>query len=75
MFIALRLEIILHCVISILVLTINKSKNFNKVFAAGGKLDGLSQTWQMANMFGNAIPGNVSTETAIDEIYEAKKSL
>ena len=50
----------------------HKSKNFNKVFAAGGKLDGLSQTWQMANMFGNAIPGNVSTETAIDEIYEAK---
>ena len=35
-------------------------------------MDGLSQTWQMANMFGNAIPGNVSTETAIDEIYEAK---
>lgn len=28
----------------------HKSKNFNRVFSAGGKLDGLSQSWQMASI-------------------------
>lgn len=49
----------------------HKSKNFNKLFAAGGNLDGLSQTWQMANMFANAVPLNVAPGVAIDEIYHA----
>lgn len=50
----------------------HKSKNFNRLFAAGGGLDGLSQTWQMANMFGNSIPGSVATDVAVDEVYAAK---
>lgn len=50
----------------------HKSRNFNRLFAAGGDLGGLSQTWQMANMFGDAIPNNVATDVAADEVYNAK---
>ena len=31
-----------------------KSKNFNRFFAAGGQLDNLSQSWQLAQELGNA---------------------
>ncbi len=50
----------------------HKSRNFNRMFAAGGDLGGLSQTWQMATMFGNSISSNVATEMAMDNIYNAK---
>ncbi len=50
----------------------HKSRNFNRQFAAGGSLDGLSQTWQMATMFGNSIPSNVATDAAVDAIYSAR---
>lgn len=50
----------------------HKSKNLNQLFAAGGNLEGLSQTWQMANMVGNAMPNGVGTGVAADEIFNAK---
>ena len=32
----------------------HKSKNFNRLFSAGGQLDGLSQSWQLAQEMNNA---------------------
>lgn len=32
----------------------HKSKNFNRLFSAGGQLDGLSQSWQLAQQMSNA---------------------
>ena len=43
----------------------HKSNNLNKLFSAGGFLDGLSQTYQIANMIGGAV-GSLSE---IDDIY------
>lgn len=43
----------------------HKSNNLNKIFSSGGFLDGLSQTWQMANMIG----GTVGALSEIDDIY------
>lgn len=43
----------------------HKSRNFNKYFVAGGLLDGLSQTQQMANMVG----GSISSIGEMDDIY------
>lgn len=55
----------------------HKSKNLNRLFSAGGELtDGMSQTWQMANMMGDAmdqmgIPAD-KTGAEMDDIYTAK---
>lgn len=43
----------------------HKSSNFNALFQAGGFLNGLSQTQQMANM----IDGSIEKLTEIDDIY------
>lgn len=43
----------------------HKSNNLNKIFSSEGFLDGLSQTWQMANMIG----GTVGALSEIDDIY------
>lgn len=43
----------------------HKSNNLNKIFSSGGFLDGLSQTWQMANMIG----GTIGALSEIDDIY------
>lgn len=43
----------------------HKSRNFNRMFAAGGMLNGLSQTQQMANMVG----GTIFSMDEIDNIY------
>lgn len=43
-----------------------KSKNFNRVFKAGGLLDGLSQTQQMANLMAGAI----HSVSEVDAIYD-----
>lgn len=43
----------------------HKSNNINRLFSVGGFLDGLSQTWQMANMIGEA----VNSLSEIDDIY------
>lgn len=55
----------------------HKSKNFNRLFASGGELtDGMSQTWQMANMMGAAMDDAGvklgDTGKVLDEIYNAK---
>lgn len=44
----------------------HKSNNLNKLFSVGGFLDGLSQTWQMANMMGGA----ANSISEIDDIYD-----
>lgn len=43
----------------------HKSRNFNRQFAAGGMLGGLSQTQQMANMVG----GSIYSISEMDDIY------
>ena len=43
----------------------HKSRNFNRMFAAGGMLNGLSQTQQMANMVG----GTIFSLDEINNIY------
>lgn len=43
----------------------HKSRNFNRMFAAGGMLNGLSQTQQMANMVG----GTIFSIDEINNIY------
>lgn len=43
----------------------HKSRNFNRQFAAGGMLNGLSQTQQMANMVG----GSIYSISEMDDIY------
>lgn len=54
----------------------HKSKNFNRLFASGGNLqDGMSQTWQMANMLGVymdqvGVP-EWSTGDELNAIYDA----
>ena len=43
----------------------HKSSNLNKIFSSGGFLDGLSQTYQIANMIG----GTIGSLSEIDDIY------
>lgn len=43
----------------------HKSRNFNRVLAAGGMLGGLSQTQQMANLVG----GSIHSISDMDDIY------
>lgn len=45
----------------------HKSKNFNRLFSMGGMLDGLSQSWQLAQEMDNA----GMNETVYDEIWNA----
>ena len=42
-----------------------KSKNFNRFFAAGGQLDNLSQSWQLAQELGNAGVNSASDFSAL----------
>ena len=44
----------------------HKSKNFNRLMVAGGGLNGLSQTQQMANM----MEGAINSIAEVDRIYE-----
>ncbi len=54
----------------------HKKNNFNRVFGSGGSLNGMSQTWQMANMLGIAMDNyNIpidDTEKEVNTIYNAK---
>ena len=43
----------------------HKSKNFNRLFSAGGQLDGLSQSWQMAQELDYAGVNSASSFNAI----------
>lgn len=47
----------------------HKSKNFNRQFASGGMLDGISQTGQMANMINAWIDGPSTLDKQIGDIY------
>ena len=47
----------------------HKSKNFNRLFSAGGQLDGLSQSWQLAQEMDNA---GVNTAASFDRILDAQ---
>jgi len=47
----------------------HKNKNFNRLFSAGGQLDGFSQSWQLAQELGNA---GVNSASAFDEILASK---
>ena len=47
----------------------HKSKNFNRLFSAGGQLDGFSQSWQLAQEMNNA---GVNTSSAFDGILDAE---
>ena len=47
----------------------HKSKNFNRVFSAGGVLDGLSQSWQLAQEMTN---WGVNSSAAFDNILDAQ---
>ena len=46
----------------------HKSKNFNRLFSAGGQLNGLSQSWQLAQEMTNA---GVNSAEAFDKILIA----
>lgn len=46
----------------------HKSKNFNRLFSAGGQLDGLSQSWQLAQELGYF----VNSVSAFDNILDAE---
>lgn len=48
----------------------HKSRNFNRRFAAGGMLNGLSQTGQMANMIGGVIQSGNTLDQEIADIYD-----
>ena len=47
----------------------HKNKNFNRLFSAGGQLDGLSQSWQLAQEMTNA---GVNSATDFDKILIAE---
>lgn len=47
----------------------HKSKNFNRVFSAGGALNGLSQSWQLAQELDAA---GVNSETSFAQILDAE---
>lgn len=47
----------------------HKSKNFNRQFASGGMLGGLSQTGQMANMIAGTIQSESTLNKEIGDIY------
>ena len=47
----------------------HKSKNFNRVFSAGGQLNGLSQSWQLASEMDYA---GMTSETSFDNILSAE---
>lgn len=47
----------------------HKSKNFNKLFSAGGQLDGLSQSWQLTQELANA---GVNSPGGFDAILDAE---
>lgn len=47
----------------------HKSKNFNRQFASGGMLGGISQTGQMANMINAWIDGPSTLDKQIGDIY------
>ena len=47
----------------------HKSKNFNRLFSAGGSLDGFSQSWQLAQEMDNA---GVHSQSAFDAILDAQ---
>ena len=47
----------------------HKSKNFNRLFSMGGQLDGLSQSWQMAQEMSNA---GVNSASDFDYILDAE---
>ena len=46
----------------------HKSKNFNRLFAAGGMLDGLSQSWQLANAMDAS---GMTTPGAFDQMLDS----
>ena len=46
----------------------HKNKNFNRIFSAGGQLDGLSQSWQLAQEMSNA---GLSSALDFDMILKA----
>lgn len=45
----------------------HKSKNFNRLFSMGGNLDGLSQSWQLANEMDYA---GMTTASAFDQMMD-----
>ena len=47
----------------------HKSKNFNRLFGMGGQLDGLSQSWQLAQEMSSA---GVNSASAFDNILDAE---
>ena len=47
----------------------HKSKNFNRLFSMGGQLDGLSQSWQLAQEMSNA---GVNSASDFDYILDAE---
>lgn len=47
----------------------HKGKNFNRLFAMGGQLDGLSQSWQLASEMDYA---GVTSTSAFDAILDSK---
>ena len=47
----------------------HKNKNFNRLFSAGGQLDGLSQSWQLAQEMTNA---GVNSATIFDNILTSE---
>ena len=47
----------------------HKSKNFNRLFSAGGQLDGLSQSWQLAQELGAS---GVNSAASFDAIWNAE---
>lgn len=47
----------------------HKSKNFNRLFSAGGQLDGLSQSWQLAQEMSNA---GAASSSSFDNILDAQ---
>ena len=47
----------------------HKSKNFNRLFSAGGQLDGFSQSWQLAQEMDNA---GMNSSSAFDAVLDAE---
>lgn len=47
----------------------HKSKNFNRLFSAGGELDGFSQSWQLAQGLENA---GMTSASAFDKVLDAE---
>ena len=45
----------------------HKNKNFNRIFSAGGQLDGLSQSWQLAQELSNA---GLNSASSFDQILK-----